>query len=94
MTGKPGWWAVMIGPGKPIDTARFFVVCVNVLGGCMGTTGSTEMDPTTGEPNGLNFPLVTVRDMVRAQAMLLDAMGIEKILCIIGNSMGGMQVLQ
>jgi homoserine O-acetyltransferase len=94
VTGKPGWWDVLIGPGKPIDTDRFFVVCANVLGGCMGTTGPAEIDPTTGEPYGLNFPLVSVRDMVRAQAMLLDAMGIREILCVIGGSMGGMQVLQ
>ena len=94
VTGKPGWWDVLVGPGKPIDTNRFFVVCANVLGGCMGTSGPAEIDPTTGEPYGLNFPLVTVRDMVRAQAMLLDAMGIGEILCVIGGSMGGMQVLQ
>ena len=94
VTGKPGWWDVMIGPGKPIDTDRYFVVCANVLGGCMGSTGPAETDPATGEPYGLSFPLVTVRDMVRAQAMLLDALGIEKVLCVIGGSMGGMQVLQ
>jgi homoserine O-acetyltransferase len=94
VTGKPGWWDVLIGPGKPVDTNRFFVVCANVLGGCMGTTGPAEIDPATGEPYGLTFPLVTVRDMVRAQAMLLDAMGIGEILCVIGGSMGGMQVLQ
>jgi homoserine O-acetyltransferase/O-succinyltransferase len=94
VTGKPGWWDVMIGAGKPIDTDRYFVVCANVLAGCMGTTGPAEIDPATGEPYGLDFPLVTIRDMVRAQAMLLDAMGIDKILCVIGGSMGGMQVLQ
>ncbi len=94
MTGKPGWWETMVGPGKPIDTNRFFVICANVVGGCMGTTGPAECDPTTGKPYGLEFPLVTVRDMVRAQAMLLDALGIEKLLCVTGGSMGGMQVLQ
>jgi len=94
VTGKPGWWDVMIGPGKPIDTDRYFVVCANVIGGCMGSTGPAEVNPATGEPYGLAFPLVTVRDMVRAQAMLLDALGIERILCVIGGSMGGMQVLQ
>jgi len=94
MTGKPGWWDVMIGPGKPIDTDRYFVLCANVIGGCMGSTGPAEVDPSTGNPYGLSFPLVTVRDMVRAQAMLLDALGIQKILCVIGGSMGGMQVLQ
>jgi len=94
ITGKPGWWNTLIGPGKPIDTDRFFVVCANVLGGCMGTTGPAETDPATGQPFGLSFPLVTIRDMVRAQAMLLDTLGIEKVLCVIGGSMGGMQVLQ
>ena len=94
VTGKPGWWDAMVGPGKPIDTNRFFVVCANVIGGCMGTTGPAEIDPATGRPFGLTFPLVTVRDMVKAQAMLLDSLGIEEILCITGGSMGGMQVLQ
>ena len=84
----------MVGPGKPIDTDRFFVICANVIGGCMGTTGPAEIDPATGKPYGLDFPLVTIRDMVRAQAMLLDALGIEKLMCVIGGSMGGMQVLQ
>ncbi len=94
VTGKPGWWEDMIGPGKPIDTDRFFIVCANVLGGCMGTTGPAEINVATGRPYGLDFPVVTVRDMVRTQAMLLDALGIEKVLCVIGGSMGGMQVLQ
>jgi len=94
VTGKLGWWDTMVGPGKPIDTNRFFVVCANVVGGCMGTTGPAEVNPATGRPYGLDFPLVTVRDMVRAQAMLLDALGIAKVLCVTGGSMGGMQVLQ
>ncbi len=94
LTGKPGWWDTMVGPGKPIDTDRFFVVCANVVGGCMGTTGPAEINPATGTPYGLDFPLVTIRDMVRAQAMLLDALGIKKVLSVIGGSMGGMQVLQ
>jgi homoserine O-acetyltransferase len=94
VTGKPGWWEDMVGPGKPIDTDRFFVVCANVLGGCMGTTGPAEANPATGKPYGLDFPVVTIRDMVRAQAMLLDALGIDKVMCVIGGSMGGMQVLQ
>lgn len=94
ITGKPGWWEMMVGPGKPIDTDRFFVLCANVVGGCMGTTGPAEICPSTGKPYGLDFPLVTVRDMVRAQAMLLDALGIEKVMCVTGGSMGGMQVLQ
>lgn len=94
LTGKPGWWETLIGPGKPLDTDRFFIISTNVLGGCMGSTGPAEPDPATGEAYGLDFPLVTIRDMVRAQAMLLDALGIEKVLCVIGGSMGGMQVLQ
>jgi homoserine O-acetyltransferase len=94
VTGKPGWWSYAVGPGKPIDTNRFFVICANVLGGCMGTTGPGEIDPSTGEPYGLSFPLVTIRDMVRAQAMLLDSLGIDQLLCALGGSMGGMQVLQ
>ncbi len=94
LTGKPGWWNLMVGPGKPIDTDRFFVICANVIGSCMGTTGPAEMDPATGKPYGLSFPLITVRDMVRAQAMLLDSLGIQTLLAVIGGSMGGMQVLQ
>jgi homoserine O-acetyltransferase len=94
VTGKPGWWNVMVGPGRPIDTNRFFVICANVIGGCMGTTGPASADPATGKPFGLDFPLVTVHDMVRSQAMLLDALGIETLLMVIGGSMGGMQVLQ
>jgi homoserine O-acetyltransferase len=84
----------MVGPGKPIDTDRFYVICANVIGGCMGTSGPADTDPATGKPYGLNFPLVTVRDMVRSQAMLLDALGIDQLLCVTGGSMGGMQVLQ
>src|ERR1700722_3426318 len=69
VTGKAGWWDMMIGPGKPIDSNRYFVLCPNVIGGSMGTTGPAETDPSTGKPYGLSFPLITVRDMVRAQAM-------------------------
>jgi homoserine O-acetyltransferase len=94
VTSKPGWWETMVGPGKPIDTDRFFVICANVIGGCMGSSGPAEIDPSTGEPYGLTFPLVTIRDMVRAQALLIDALGIEKLLCVTGGSMGGMQALQ
>ena len=94
VTGKPGWWTVMVGPGMPIDTDRFFVICANVIGGCMGTTGPAENDPATGKPYGLSFPLVTVRDMVRAQAMLVEHLGISKLLAVVGGSMGGMQALQ
>jgi len=94
VTGKPGWWELMVGPGKPIDTDRFFVICANVIGGCMGSSGPADIDPATGEPYGLTFPLITVRDMVRAQAALLDVLGIDKLLCVTGGSMGGMQALQ
>ena len=94
VTGKDGWWDSMVGPGLPIDTDRFFIICSNVLGGCMGTTGPASKDPKTGEAYGLSFPVVTIRDMVRAQAALLDHLGIEKLLCVTGGSMGGMQVLQ
>jgi homoserine O-acetyltransferase len=94
MTGKPGWWETMVGPGKPIDTDRFFVICANVVGGCMGSTGPADIDPKTGKPYALSFPMVTIGDMVRAQAMLLDALGIAELLCVTGGSMGGMQVLQ
>jgi homoserine O-acetyltransferase/O-succinyltransferase len=94
VTGKPGWWDYAVGPGKPIDTNRFFVICANVVGGCMGTTGPASTDPVTGQPYGLGFPLVTIRDMVRAQLMLIDALGIEQLVAVIGGSMGGMQALQ
>ncbi|TCT11801.1 homoserine O-acetyltransferase [Tepidamorphus gemmatus] len=94
VTGKPGWWDLMVGPGKPIDTNRFFVICANVLGSCMGTTGPSSIDPATGQAYGLNFPVVTIRDMVRAQAKLIDHLGIETLFCVAGGSMGGMQVLQ
>ena len=93
-TGKPGWWETMVGPGKPIDTNRFFVICPNVLGGCMGTTGPASRNSTTGEPYGLSLPVLTVRDMVRAQAMLLDHLGVESLFCVTGGSMGAMQALQ
>jgi homoserine O-acetyltransferase len=94
ITGKPGWWEVMVGPGKPLDTDRYFVICANVLGGCMGTIGPKEIDPKTGEPYGLAFPVITVADMVRAQKLLIDYLEIEKLFCVTGGSMGGMQVLQ
>ena len=94
VTGKPGWWATMVGPGLPIDTNRFFVICANVAGGCMGSSGPHETNPATAKPYGLSFPMITIRDMVRAQAMLLDHLGIETLFCIAGGSMGGMQVLQ
>jgi homoserine O-acetyltransferase/O-succinyltransferase len=94
MTGKPGWWDRVIGPGLPLDTDRFFVIATNVVGGCMGTTGPSSADPATGKPYGLTFPVITIADMVRAQAMLLDELGIETLFAVVGGSMGGMQVLQ
>jgi homoserine O-acetyltransferase len=94
VTGKAGWWETMVGPGRPIDTDRFFVICSNVLGGCMGTTGPASLNPANGEPYGLDMPIVTIRDMVRAQAKLIDHLGIEQLFCVVGGSMGGMQVLQ
>jgi homoserine O-acetyltransferase len=94
ITGKPGWWPFMVGPGKVIDTERYFVICMNVLGGCMGTAGPKEIDAKTGKPYGLSFPVITIADMVRAQALLLDHLGIDDLFTVIGGSMGGMQVLQ
>ncbi|MCW5751866.1 MAG: homoserine O-acetyltransferase [Alphaproteobacteria bacterium] len=94
VTGKPGWWESMVGPGRVIDTERYFVICANVLGGCMGSSGPTEIDPASGKPYGLAFPVVTIADMVNAQALLLDHIGIPDLFCVIGGSMGGMQVLQ
>ena len=94
VTGKPGWWETMVGPGRPIDTERYFVICPNVVGGCMGSSGPASTNPATGMPWGLDFPVITVRDMVRAQAMLLDHLGIESLFAVAGGSMGGMQVLQ
>ena len=94
VTGKPGWWELMVGPGKPLDTDRYFIICVNVLGGCMGSTGPRDINSETGQPWGLDFPVITIGDMVRAQALLLDHLGIEKLFCVIGGSMGAMQVLE
>jgi homoserine O-acetyltransferase len=94
VTQKPGWWETMVGPGRPIDTERYFVICPNVVGGCMGSTGPASTNPQTGMPWGLDFPVITIRDMVRAQAMLLDHLGIPSLFSIAGGSMGGMQVLQ
>ncbi|MEC7488894.1 MAG: homoserine O-acetyltransferase [Pseudomonadota bacterium] len=94
MTGKPGWWELMVGPDKPLDTNRYFIICINVLGGCMGSTGPREIDHSTGAPWGLDFPVITIGDMVRAQALLLDKLGIAQLFCVIGGSMGAMQVLE
>ncbi len=94
ITGKPGWWTTLVGPGKPIDTDHFYVICPNIIGGCMGSTGPSSINPATGKAYGLDFPVITIADMVRAQAMLIDEMAIDQLFCIIGGSMGGMQVLQ
>ena len=94
VTHKPGWWETMVGPGRIIDTDRYFVICPNVIGACMGTTGPAATNPKTGKPWGLDFPVITIRDMVRAQAMLLDRLGVETLFSVLGGSMGGMQVLQ
>ncbi len=91
---KPGWWELMIGPGKAIDTTRWFVISSNFLGSCYGTTGPTSVDPATGRPWGIRFPVFTIRDMVELQRLLLDELGIERLLAVIGGSLGGMQALQ
>ena len=92
--GKPGWWDNMIGPGKAFDTDLYFVISSNVLGGCAGTTGPSSVDPDMGRPYGSRFPPVSIADMVRLQKMLTESMGIERLLCVTGGSMGGMQALQ
>jgi homoserine O-acetyltransferase len=91
---QPGWWDECIGPGKAFDTERYFVICSNVLGSCYGSSGPGSVDPATGKPYGLHFPVVTIGDMVRAQVRLLDHLGIERLLAVAGGSMGGMQVLE
>ncbi len=90
----PGWWDGMIGPGKAFDTDRYFVICSNVIGGCKGSTGPSSENPQTGRPYGLDFPIITIRDMVNAQKKLIDSLGIDKLLSVAGGSMGGMQALQ
>ncbi|MGD9670584.1 MAG: homoserine O-acetyltransferase [Hyphomicrobiaceae bacterium] len=93
VTRKAGWWETLLGPGKPIDTNRYFVICANILGGCMGTTGPASLDPRSGRPYGLDFPVITISDMVNAQVRLIDHFGIDQLFSVIGGSMGGMQVL-
>jgi len=91
---KPGWWDIMVGPGKGIDTDKYFVVCSNILGSCAGSTGPSSIDPETGNPYAINFPMITIKDMVTAQKALMDHLGIKKLLSLIGGSVGGMQVLE
>ena len=92
-TGKPGWWTRLVGEGKPIDPARHFIICSNVIGSCMGSSGPATIDPSTAEPWGMRFPVITIRDMVRAQAMLLDHLGVGQLKAVVGGSMGGMQAI-
>ncbi|HEY1723381.1 MAG TPA: homoserine O-acetyltransferase [Magnetospirillaceae bacterium] len=94
LTGKPGWWNAIVGPGQVLDTDRYFFICANVLGGCMGTTGPRDINPATGLPWGHAFPVITIGDMVRLHVRLLDHLGIKQLFCAIGGSMGGMQVLE
>lgn len=91
---KPGWWDDMVGPGRPFDTNRFFIICSNVIGGCQGSTGPSSIDPTTDRPYGTRFPVITIADMVRAQARLVDALGIDTLYAVSGGSMGGFQALE
>ena len=91
---KPGWWDNMVGPGRPFDTERYFVICSNVLGGCQGSTGPSSSNPATGKPYAASFPVLTIGDMVRAQARLVDRLGIERLLAVAGGSMGGFQALE
>ncbi len=91
---KPGWWDFMIGPGKGIDTDNYFVICPNILGSCMGSTGPGSIDPATGQPYGLNFPMMTIGDMVETQKILVNFLGISQLHAVIGGSVGGMQVLE
>ena len=91
---KPGWWDAQVGPGRPFDTDKYFIICSNILGGCSGSTGPSSIDPETGEPYRMNFPVITIADMVKAQKRLIDHLGIKKLLCVVGGSMGGMLACQ
>ncbi|MEW4468781.1 homoserine O-acetyltransferase [Parasphingorhabdus sp. JC815] len=92
-TGKDGWWTRMVGPGKPVDTDRYFVICANVIGSCMGSSGPATINPANNKPWGMDFPMLTIADMVRAQALLLDYLDIVRLHAVIGGSMGGMQAI-
>ena len=94
ITKKDGWWSLLIGPGKSIDTDKYFIICPNVIGGCMGSSGPNEINPESGKEYGLDFPVITIADMVKAQKLLIDSLGIEKLFSVIGGSMGGMLVLE
>ncbi len=94
LTGKPGWWDNMVGPGRPVDTERYFVICSNIIGGCMGSTGPGSPNPEDFKPYGTSFPVITIADMVRAQVRLVDHLGIDQLFCVMGGSIGGMQVLE
>ena len=94
VTNKEGWWSYAVGPDKAIDTNKYFVICANVIGGCMGSLGPSDINKETNQPYGLDFPVITIKDIVRAQDSLLDHLGIKKLLCATGGSMGGMQLLQ
>ena len=94
ITNKEGWWVTAVGPGKAIDTDKYFVICANVIGGCMGSLGPKDTNPENNQPYGLDFPVITIKDMVKAQESLLEHLGIKKLLCATGGSMGGMQLLQ
>jgi len=93
VTGKPGWWVRAVGEGKPIDPARHFIICANVLGSCLGSSGPASLDPATSAPYAMRFPVITIADMVRAQALLLDHLGVARLAAVVGGSMGGMQAL-
>jgi len=94
VTGKPGWWETLVGSGRPLDPSEYYIICSNVIGGCMGSTGPASINPATGKVWGLDFPVITIPDMVRAQAMLIDRLEIDTLFSVVGGSMGGMQVLQ
>ena len=94
VTKREGWWSFAVGPGKAIDTNKYFVICANVLGGCMGSFGPNQINPETNKIFATSFPVITIKDIVKAQSYLLEHLGIKKLLAVAGGSMGGMQVLQ